>query len=120
MFSLFHMIELKCGAISIDGIDISTISRNKLRFLLNAIPQEPYFLSGSIRLNADPHGTSSDKDILEALSKVPLREIIETKGGLDTEMSNETLSHGENQLFCLARAILKRSKIVVLDEATSK
>ncbi|TVY81873.1 ABC transporter FUM19 [Lachnellula suecica] len=119
MLSLFRMINIEGGHIKIDGHDIATVDPNTLRAGLNAIPQEPYFLSGSIRLNADPYGKRSDEEILAALNSVHIGKVIEGKGGLDAEMEDGTLSQGEKQLFCLARAILKRSRVVILDEATS-
>lgn len=114
------MIELSGGSINIDGIDISTLPRSIVRERLNAIPQDPFFLSGSVRENCDPRGTATDVEIEEALRKVQLWDIIDTKGGLDIELTQDFFSHGQRQLFCLARAILHPSKIVIMDEATSK
>jgi ATP-binding cassette, subfamily C (CFTR/MRP), member 1 len=121
MVALFKMIDLSgSGSISIDDIDIASIPSGVLRSALNAVPQEPFFLAGSVRLNIDPYGSSTDEQVLEALSKVQLRSVIEDKGGLDADLEKDSLSHGQRQLFCLARAILRQSKIVVLDEITSR
>lgn len=114
------MIELSVGTITIDGIDISTLDRGVLRERLNAIPQDPFFLSGTVRENCDPRGTSTDEAIKDALRKVHLWNIIEGKGGLEVDLTQDFFSHGQKQLFCLARAVLHPSKIVILDEATSK
>ncbi|PHH92904.1 hypothetical protein CDD83_3735 [Cordyceps sp. RAO-2017] len=117
--ALFRMIGIEEGSITVDGVDISHVDPNTVRSILNGIPQDPFFMAGTVRLNADPHGTKSDEEITEALVSVHLDHVIKNKGGLDVEMEDGLFSQGEKQLFCLARAILKGSKIVVLDEATS-
>jgi len=96
------------------------VSRSLVRSRLNTIPQEAFFLHGSIRLNANPEGNASDATIIEALKEVNLWSHIESKGGLDEEMSDDMLSHGQQQLFCLARALCKSGKIIIMDEATSR
>lgn len=118
---LFHMLEITDGSVVIDEIDISTIPRNILRERLTVIPQDPIFLKGTIKENLDPLGLAPVPSSLETvLTKVGLWEIVTNAGGLDVPMNaDELLSHGQRQLFCLARAMLRKSKILVIDEATA-
>lgn len=115
-----RLLDLNSGSIRIDGIDISRVSRSLVRSRLNTIPQEAFFLHGSIRLNANPEGNADDDTIVEALKEVNLWSHIESKGGLDEDMSDDLLSHGQQQLFCLARALCKSGKVIIMDEATSR
>lgn len=115
-----RLLDLNSGSIVIDGTDISRISRSHVRSRLNTIPQEAFFLYGTIRLNANPEGDADDTTIIKALKEVNLWTHIESKGGLDADMSDDLFSHGQQQLFCLARALCKSSKILIMDEATSR
>lgn len=119
--ALFRMLEIPASSsIIVDGIDITTIPRQVVRWKLNAIPQDPFCMKGSIRLNVSSgSNTHSDSDIILALQKVHLWEVVDSKGGLDVDLDAEFFSHGQRQLFCLARGILRKSKIVVLDEVSS-
>ncbi|KAK1675557.1 P-loop containing nucleoside triphosphate hydrolase protein [Colletotrichum godetiae] len=119
LLTLLRLIDCDEGQVIIDGVDVATMPREVLRQRLNALPQEPPFFSGSVRLNCDPEGAISDEIITEALRTVGLWEVIEEKGGLDAEFSDDFFSHGQKQVFCLARGILCPTKIVVMDEATS-
>ncbi|KAK5989321.1 ABC multidrug transporter B [Cladobotryum mycophilum] len=117
--TLLRMLEVDSGTMTIDGIDISTLPRQEIRSRLNTLPQEPFFLEGSVRENLDPAESASDERMVEVLRNVGLWEQFESNDGLDGDMDEEMLSHGQRQLFCLARAVIKPGKILIMDEATS-
>ncbi|KAF4996188.1 hypothetical protein FGRMN_4636 [Fusarium graminum] len=117
---LFRMIDLHGGRITVDDVDITTLPREELRTRLIGVPQDAFLIDGSsVRLNADPSEGLSDAAIEDALTAVELWNIIVKAGGLDVPIEDLHLSHGQKQLFCIARAILRPSPILVLDEATS-
>ncbi|PNY24634.1 Multidrug resistance-associated protein 1 [Tolypocladium capitatum] len=118
--SLFRMLDIRGGSIAIDSVDPKIIPLSTLRSRINAIPQDPFFLPGTVRLNADPYRTAPDASIIEALRRVQLWDKVQGIGGLDSELKPDSLSQGQKQLFSLARAMLRpRCSIVVLDEVTS-
>jgi len=113
------MLQITSGSILIDNIDISTISQEILCSKLIVLSQEPLFLPGPIRHNINMWSFHSDREIESVLRKVCLWEKIIEVGGLSQDMNVNQLSRGQQQLFCVARALLKDAAIVLLDEVTS-
>ncbi|GMH09352.1 hypothetical protein Nepgr_011193 [Nepenthes gracilis] len=120
--TLFRLVEPSEGKIIIDSIDISTIGLHDLRSQLGIIPQDPALFSGSVRYNLDPLSEHTDQELWEVLEKCQLQYAAREKGGgLDSLVIHDgsNWSMGQRQLFCLGRALLKKRKILVLDEATA-
>jgi ATP-binding cassette subfamily C (CFTR/MRP) protein 1 len=134
ILTLLQMMHVTAGNITIDGVDLSTLDPQKVRSSLITIPQDAAPLPGTVRFNSNPScAPLTDNEIEAALQEVGLLPLIQSRGGLQAEMSSLRLSHGEQQLFALARAILilqshrhqhqhnhkESSTVLLMDEVTA-
>jgi len=121
MLALFRVVDPCGGKLLIDGYDCSTIHLESLRREISIIPQEPVMFSGTLRWNLDPFDEHKDEEIWRVLRDVQMEDYIRAIGNLNVPVSErgQNFSCGQRQLICIGRALLRKSGLILLDEATA-
>ena len=118
--AMLDMLDLQSGSMSIDGEDLAGIPLSTIRSRINVIPQYPFFMPGTLRFNLDPRRRAIDVELIRAVKKVDLWDRAHAEGGLAMEFSAADWSVGQKQMLAFSRALVKKSSLLILDEATSR
>jgi ATP-binding cassette subfamily C (CFTR/MRP) protein 10 len=119
--SILRTVPITKGKITIDHVNIATLSLDVLRTRVAVVPQEPFLFNGTVRENLDPRGIYLENELWDAITSCLVSPLVQSLGGLSAKIEScgSNLSAGQKQLLCLTRAMLKRSKIVLVDEGTA-
>ena len=117
---LLRIIEATSGKILIDDVDISKVGLSLLRRIITIIPQDPTLIEGTLRENLDPLGSFDDQSMIDILKSIGMDYILKENGlNFVIKENGDNLSAGERQLVCIARAMIRKNKIIIMDEITS-